>query len=91
MLLSPKAGRDLKRTYKRIAIFLVGVFLIDAFICFILYSYTGLIDYPVVCGIIIVAITTILYLLFSLLCAKIDKKREEKREKSTKRDPFSHN
>ena len=91
MLLSPKESRDLKKTYKRIAIFLVGVFLFDAFICFILYSYTGLIDYPVVVGIIIIGITTILYLLFSIICAKIDKKREDKKQKSTQKDPFSHN
>ena len=89
MLLSPKESRDLKKTYKRIGFFLLGVFLFDAFICFLFYSYTQVSS--VVVGIIVIAITTVLYLLFSLLCAKIDKKREEKKAKSTKKDPFSHN
>ena len=84
----PNESRDLKRRTKRLLIFLGIVFIFDAFICFLLLSYTGLSS--VVCGVIIIAITSVLYLLFLWLCAKIDKKRKEKIDKNKKKDPFSN-
>ena len=84
----PNESRDLKRRTKRLLIFLGIVFIFDAFICFLLLSYTGLSS--VVCGVIIIAITSVLYLLFLWLCAKIDKKRKEKIDQNKKKDPFSN-
>ena len=83
----PNESRDLKRKTKRLFIFLAIVFGLDVFICFLLLYYTALSS--AVCGVIIVAITTILYLLFLLLCAKIDKKRETKQKENKTKDPFS--
>ena len=88
-MLMPKESRDLKKTYKRLLWFLLCVFVFDAFICFLFFKYTKL--NQVLAGFIVICITGILYLLFSLLCAKIDKKKKEKLEKSGKTDPFSHN
>lgn len=81
--------RDLKKTYKRLIWFILGVFLIDAFVCFLLFKYTNINE--VLAGFIIIVLSTLLYLLFSFVCAKIDKKKKEKLEKSGKKDPFSHN
>ena len=86
-MLMPKDKRDLRKTYKRLGIFLAIVFLFDVFICFLFFKYTSI--SPVLCGFIIICITAVLYLLFLLICAKIDKKREERLEKSGKKDPFT--
>lgn len=88
-MLLPKEKRDLKITYKRLMWFLIGVFVLDAFICFLFLTYTSL--NKILCGFIIICITSVLYLLFLFICAKIDKKKKEKLEKSGKKDPFSHN
>ncbi|MBQ8909241.1 MAG: hypothetical protein IJY90_03040 [Clostridia bacterium] len=89
MLLKPNESRDLKKSYKRIGWFLVGVLLIDAFIAFVLYAYTPISD--VLCGFIIIVITTALYLLYVWICSKLDKRKKEKLERSGKKDPFSRN
>ena len=39
MALKPNEARDLKKSYKRIGIFLIGVLFIDAFIAFLLFYY----------------------------------------------------
>lgn len=88
-MLLPKEGRDLRKTSKRLMWFLIGVFLLDVFICFLLFYYTDM--HPALSGFIIICITALLYLLFLWICAKIDKRRKEKLEKSGKKDPFSHN
>ncbi|MBQ8444046.1 MAG: hypothetical protein IJX25_01655 [Clostridia bacterium] len=89
MQLRPNEARDLKKSYKRLGWFLLGVLLIDAFIAFLLYSYTSIGDF--LCGFIIVVITGVLYLIYLWICAKTDKKKKEKLEKSGKRDPFTRN
>ena len=88
-MLNPKESRDLKKTYKRLCVFLVIAFIIDAFLAFILYRYAKIND--ILCGFIIIVWTTLLYLLFLLICAKIDKRKKERIEKEGKKDPFSHN
>ena len=87
MQLKPNERRDLKTSYKRLVWFLLGVVLIDAFIAFLLYSYTAIGD--VLCGFIIIVITTLLYLVYVWLCSKHDKRKKAKLEKSGKRDPFA--
>ena len=86
-MLDPKERRNLKKTSKRLLIFLLIVFVFDVFICFLFFRYTSM--SPVLCGFIIICITTVLYLLFSLICAKIDKKKKERLENSDKKDPFT--
>ena len=88
-MLLPKEGRDLRKTSKRLMWFLLGVFILDAFICFLFFKYTQM--NKVLAGFIIICTTGVLYLLFLFICAKIDKKKKEKLEKSGKKDPFSHN
>lgn len=87
-LLKPTESRDLKRTYKRLGWFLLGALLIDAFIAFLFYKYVPSIS-PVLCGFIIIVITSLLYVCFYLICYKVDKKRKEKLEKSGQKDPFT--
>lgn len=88
-MLLPKESRDLRKSYKRLGIFILIVFILDVFICFLFFKYTNM--HPVLNGFIIICITAILYLLFLAICAKIDKKKKEKLEKSGKRDPFTKN
>ena len=80
--------RDLKVRNKRLLWFILCVFILDAFVCFLLFKYTSMSQ--VLAGFIIIVLTALLYLLFLVLCDKIDKKRKEKLEKSGKKDPFSH-
>ena len=87
-MLAPKEEKNLRKTYKKFFIFLGIAFIFDAFICFLLLSYTQISS--VLAGFIIIVITFILYLLFSLVCARIEKRKAEKLEKSKKKDPFSH-
>lgn len=87
-MLQPKESRDLKKTYKRLCIFLVIAFVIDAFLAFILFSYAKISE--VLCGFIIIVWTTLLYLMFLFICAKIDKRKKAKIEKEGKKDPFTH-
>ena len=77
------------KTYKRLAIFLVIVFIFDAFIAYLFYRYTQI--NTVLCGFIIIVITSILYLLFLWICGKIDKRKKKKLEESGKKDPFTRN
>ena len=88
-MLQPNESRNLKNTYKRLAIFLVIALIFDGFIAFLLFKYTKINE--VLCGFIIIVITTFLYLLFLFICAKIDKRKKDRIEKAGKKDPFSHN
>ncbi len=88
-MLLPDQRRDLRKTYRRLIWFLVGVFILDVFICFLFFTYTNM--HPVLCGFIIICITAILYLLFLVICAKIDKKKKDKMEMNKNKDPFSKN
>jgi len=87
-MLAPKEEKNLRKTYKKFFIFLGIAFVFDAFICFLLLSYTKI--STVLAGLIIIIITFVLYLLFSLVCVRIEKRKAEKLEKSKKKDPFSH-
>ena len=87
-MLKPKESRDLKKTTKRLGIFLLFALVLDAFLAFVLYKYTKINE--VLCGFVIIVFTSLLYLLFYLICAKIDKKKKERIEKAGKKDPFSH-
>lgn len=88
-MLTPKDSRDIKKTGKRLMWFLLAVFIFDAFICFLLIKYADM--HPAVNGLIIICITGLLYLLFLGICAKIDKNRQERLDKSGKKDPWSKN
>jgi len=87
-MLRPRESRDLKKTYKRLCVFLVIAFILDAFLAFIFYKYTRVNEFLI--GFIIIIWTTILYLLFLFICAKIDKRKKRKIEEGGKKDPFSH-
>lgn len=87
MILKPEQSRDLKKNYKRLAIFLVLVFVFDVFIAFLFFKYTKI--HSVLCGFIIICITGVLYLLFLAICDKIDKRKKKKLEESGKKDPFT--
>ena len=90
MKLKPNESRDLRRSYKRIGWFLLGVLLIDAFIAFLIFranpEFNGFL-----CGVIIICITTVFYLIYLWVLGKLDKRKKERLEKSGKKDPFSHN
>lgn len=83
-----KDSRDLKRKYKRMLIFLAIIFVVELVLCYLLMM-AGLSN--VLCGVIIVLSASIFYLLFLWICAKIDKKRVERLEKETTKDPFTKN
>lgn len=89
MQLKPTERRDLRKSYKRIGWFILGIFLIDAFIAFLIYranpEFNG-----VLCGVIIISITTVLYLVYIWVLNKLEKRKKEKLEKSGKKDPFSY-
>lgn len=88
-MLKPEESRNLKKKSKRLVIFLCLVFIFDAFIAFLFFSYTKM--HSVLCGFIIIVITVFLYLLFNLICAKLDKRKAERLEKLGKKDPFTKN
>ncbi len=86
-MIAPKEGKDLKKQYKRLLIFIGVYFVIALCICY------GLIKagvHPVLNGFIIIVIGGIFYLPFLAICANIDKKKAAKAEKEKNRDPFTH-
>ncbi len=87
MLINPEEKRNLKRSNKRLLIFLLIAFVIDAFIAFLFFQYTNM--HSVLCGFIIILITAVIYLLFLWICGKIDKRREKRLADSGKKDPFT--
>ncbi len=86
-MLEPTERRNLKKSTKRLLIFLLPIFLLDAFIAYLFFEYTNM--HPVLCGFIIIVFTSAVYLIFMWVCAKIDKKKEKKREEAGKKDPFT--
>ena len=46
-MLDPKESRNLKKTSKRLLIFLLIVFVFDVFICFLFFRYTSMSPVPV--------------------------------------------
>ena len=89
-MMLPNETRDLKKKSKRLVWFILGICLFDAFIAFLFFRYVPGIS-QVLVGFIIICITGLLYLPFTLICAKIDKKKAEKIKNAGKKDPFSHN
>lgn len=88
-MLKPEQSRDLRKKNKRLMLFLALVFILDVFFAFLLFKYTKI--HSVLCGFIIIVITSFLYLLFLGICAKIDKKKEKRLADSGKKDPFTKN
>lgn len=88
-MIKPEEGKNLKKTSKRLIIFLLIALVIDAFIAFLFFYYTKISE--VLCGFIIIVITGVLYLLFCLICAKIEQRKKQRLEKSGKKDPFTRN
>ena len=86
--MTPEDGRNFRRNYKRLMWFLLGIFLIDFFIVFVLINYAHLSS--VLAGFIIIVFTSICYLCFYLICAKIDKKKKGKLEQNKNKDPFTN-
>lgn len=86
-MIAPKESKSLRKTLKRTSWFLVGVFVVCLAECFLL-QLTGI--SAVWNGFILIVTASILYLLFLLICAKIDKKREKRDAEEKHRDPFSH-
>lgn len=86
-MLAPKESKTLRKSLKRTMWFLVGIFLF----C-LLESYLLVLAgvSAVVNGVIIILTATVFYLVFLVICAKIDKKKEKKRLESSSKDPFSH-
>ena len=89
MVISQEEKKVLRKKMRRLVIFLIPTFLIDGFIAFLFYSYTNM--HPALCGFLIIVITSILYLLFYAICAKIDKRRGKRLAESGKTDPFKKN
>lgn len=85
--LDPQSNKDLHMKYKRMMIF-VCVFFVFALVIAYLLMRAGV--GPVVNGLIIICLAGVFYLLFLLICAKIDKKRKARREEDKNRDPFQH-
>ena len=85
--MTPEEGRNFRRNYKRLMWFLLGIFLIDFFIVFVLINYAHLSS--VLAGFIIIVFTSICYLCFYLICAKIDKKKKEQQNSEKYKDPFT--
>ncbi len=87
-MLLPNESRDLRKKYKRLLWFLPCVFVFDVFVCFLFFEYTSI--NKILAGFIVICITAVLYLLFSLICAKIDKKKKGKLEQNKNKDPFTN-
>ena len=79
--------RALKKTVKRMGWF-IGIYFIFALFFAALLQIAGVPQWLNM--IIIILVAGICYLLFWLVCGKIDKKREEKDQEKTKEfDPFA--
>lgn len=86
-MLAPKESRGLRRQLKRTMWFLAGIFvfcLIESYLL-VLAGVS-----PVVNGFIIIVTAAVFYLIFLLICAKIDKKKAKERVENKTKDPFSH-
>ncbi len=85
-MLNPKQGRDLRKNYKRLLIFVISFFFFALVLSYLLMR-AGL--HPVLNGFIIIVVASIFYLLFLFICAKIDKKKELRRKEDANKDPFT--
>lgn len=85
-MLERHEGKNLRKTIKRTLYYLVVAFVVCLPISYLLIL-AGV--SAVVNGIIIICIVAFFYLIFLLICAKIDKKKERDRLESSSKDPFS--
>ena len=83
--MNPKQSRDLRKNYKRLMIFLISFFVFALIVCYLLMR-TGI--SPILNGFIIIVLACIFYLLFLFICAKIDKRKEERMKDEETKDPF---
>lgn len=70
---------------KRLLIFFAIFFIPAIFITYFLFLW---LNNAFLVGFILVLVMLLFFLLFSFVCAKIDKKRENKFKQNSKRDPF---
>ena len=87
-MIAPKESKSLKKSTKRLLWFLIGTFCFCLPECYLLARFAKI--SAVVNGIIIISTACVFYLIFLLVCAKIDKKREKDRLENSTKDPFSH-
>lgn len=86
-MFDPQQHKSLHKNYKRLMWF-IGIFFVFALVICGLLLMAGL--SPVLAGFIIICLAGVFYLLFLFVCAKIDKKKEAKKEQEANRDPFTH-
>ena len=86
-MIDPHANKNLHKKYKRMIWFLCG-FIVFALVISYLLMLAGVNE--ILNGFIIICLAGIFYLLFLFICAKIDKKKEEKKAERDNRDPFTH-
>ena len=80
--------REFNKKMKRAGIFIAGYFVVALLISTLLILYTDIPQW--LNGMVIVISAGVFYLIFLWVCAKIDKKKEEKVKGSLKKnDPFS--
>lgn len=85
-MIAPKESKNLRKSLKRTMMFLVGVFIFCLVESYLL-QLAGL--SAVWNGFVIIVTAAVLYLIFILICAKIDKKKEQKLRENKSKDPFS--
>lgn len=87
-MIAPKESRNLKKSLKRTMWFIIGIFIFCLIECYLLDYYAKI---PAVWnGFIIIVTAAVFYLLFLLICAKIDKKKASEEVENKTKDPFSH-
>lgn len=83
---SPK--RQFNKNMKRVGIFIACYFVVALIISTLLLLYTNIPQW--LNGLVIVVSAGVFYLIFLLICGKIDKKKAEKQNEILKNnDPFS--
>lgn len=86
IMINPKEGKNLRVRLKRTMYFL----LVDFFVCLLLSYLLQLAGLDILWNAVIIIVSTcVFYLIFLVICAKIDKKREKKQLEDKGKDPFS--
>ena len=86
-MIAPKESKTLKKSIKRTMWFLIGIFAFCLLEGYLLGYYAKV---PAVWnGVIIIATAGVFYLVFLIICAKIDKKKERRAVEHKAKDPFS--
>ena len=81
--------REFKNSMKRAGIFIACFFVFALIISTLLILYTDIPQW--LNGLVIIVLAGVFYLIFLVICDKIDKKKEEKRKNIlNKNDPFSN-